>query len=187
MAHNPGNADHTGKGLRLIREYIGNENWDIIQFNWGLHDLCYRHPDSKPFGHQGRKSGRLSTHSRRSEKNLADYYAMISRDDHQIGRILDALQKSGKSKNTVIVFASGAGAWLCSHIWEHYSFTGDKDFLKRMYPVMKGSVEFYLGWLVENPKTGKLVSDRQCLPKTLLLHPTEVKARYVWDRHTTSR
>jgi hypothetical protein len=105
------------------------------------------------------------------KKNLADYYAMISHDDHQIGRILDALQKSGKSKNTIIVFASGAGARLCSHIWEHYSFIGDKDFLKRMYPVMKGSVEFYLGWLVENPKTGKLVSGTAVSPENTFVAP----------------
>ncbi len=65
----------------------------------------------------------------------------------------------------------GAGAWLCSHIWEHYSFTGDKDFLKRMYPVMKGSVEFYLDWLVENPKTGKLVSGPAVSPENTFIAP----------------
>lgn len=65
----------------------------------------------------------------------------------------------------------GAGAWLCSHIWEHYAFTGDKEFLTRMYPVMKGSVEFYLGWLVENPKTGKLVSGPAVSPENTFVAP----------------
>jgi len=65
----------------------------------------------------------------------------------------------------------GAGAWLCSHILEHYSFTGDKDFLKRMYPVMKGSVEFYLDWLVENPVTGKLVSGPAVSPENTFVAP----------------
>lgn len=65
----------------------------------------------------------------------------------------------------------GAGAWLCSHIWEHYSFTGDKEFLKRMYPVMKGSVEFYLDWLVENPETGKLVSGPAVSPENTFIAP----------------
>lgn len=42
--HNPGNAQHTGTGLEHIEEWIGNGDWDIVQFNWGLWDLCYRIP-----------------------------------------------------------------------------------------------------------------------------------------------
>ena len=38
-----------------------------------------------------------------------------------------------------------AGAWLMQHLWEHYAFTGDREFLKRAYPIMKESVEFYPG------------------------------------------
>lgn len=66
---------------------------------------------------------------------------------------------------------TGAGAWICSHIAEHYRFTGDKEFLKRMYPVIKGSVEFYLGRLVENPKTGKLVSGPAVSPENTFIAP----------------
>ncbi|MDY0232358.1 MAG: glycoside hydrolase family 95 protein, partial [Candidatus Saccharicenans sp.] len=40
-------------------------------------------------------------------------------------------------------FTTG-GAWLCTHLWEHYLFSGDVDFLKEVYPAMKGSVEFFL-------------------------------------------
>jgi alpha-L-fucosidase 2 len=65
----------------------------------------------------------------------------------------------------------GAGAWLCSHIWDHYAYTGDKEFLKRMYPVMKGSVEFYLDWLVKNPVTGKLVSGPAVSPENTFVAP----------------
>ena len=45
-----------------------------------------------------------------------------------------------------------AGAWLCQHLWEHYAFTGDREFLRRVYPTMKESAEFYLDFLVEEPK-----------------------------------
>jgi alpha-L-fucosidase 2 len=65
----------------------------------------------------------------------------------------------------------GAGAWLCSHIWDHYLFTGNQDFLERMYPVMKGSVEFYLDWLVENPVTGELVSGPAVSPENTFIAP----------------
>jgi len=42
------------------------------------------------------------------------------------------------------------GAWLCLHIWEHYEFTRDKAFLKRMYPVLKSCVEFFEDFLIED-------------------------------------
>ncbi len=49
------------------------------------------------------------------------------------------------------------GAWLCQHLWEHYAFNGDKGFLRRVYPVLKGAAEFYLGWLVADPQ-GRLTT-----------------------------
>jgi len=66
---------------------------------------------------------------------------------------------------------TGAGAWICQHIGEHYRFTGNKEFIKRMYPVLKGSVEFYLDWLVEHPKTGKLVSGPAVSPENTFIAP----------------
>lgn len=42
VSHNPGNAQDSGNGLEKIKEWIGEEKWDIIQFNWGLWDLYYR-------------------------------------------------------------------------------------------------------------------------------------------------
>jgi alpha-L-fucosidase 2 len=59
----------------------------------------------------------------------------------------------------------GVGAWLAQHLWEHYAFTGDREYLKRAYPVLKESAEFYLDWLVKNPKTGKLVSGPSTSPE----------------------
>lgn len=43
------------------------------------------------------------------------------------------------------------GAWLTQHLWQHYLFTGDKDFLKTYYPVLKGAAQFFLDFLVEHP------------------------------------
>jgi len=58
--HNPGNAQHSGTGLEKIDEWIGDEKWDIIQFNWGLWDLCYRHPDSKVQGNRDKENGKIT-------------------------------------------------------------------------------------------------------------------------------
>jgi alpha-L-fucosidase 2 len=46
---------------------------------------------------------------------------------------------------------SMSGPWFCQHLWEHYRFTGDKEFLRETaYPIMKGAGEFCLSWLVED-------------------------------------
>ncbi|MCQ2256449.1 MAG: glycoside hydrolase family 95 protein [Bacteroidaceae bacterium] len=42
------------------------------------------------------------------------------------------------------------GAWVSTHIWEHYSFSLDKAFLQEYYPVLKGAAEFCMNWLVES-------------------------------------
>ena len=41
------------------------------------------------------------------------------------------------------------GAWLSTHLWEHYSFSQDKEYLKEAFPLIKGAAQFCLNWLVE--------------------------------------
>ena len=48
-------------------------------------------------------------------------------------------------------------AWLCQHLYEHYLFTGDEAFLREAYPIMKSACEFYIDFLVPEPKNGWLV------------------------------
>jgi alpha-L-fucosidase 2 len=63
-------------------------------------------------------------------------------------------------------------AWCCQHLWEHYAFGGDKEFLqKRAFPIMKEAAEFFLDYLVENPKTGKLVSGPSISPENSFRTP----------------
>jgi alpha-L-fucosidase 2 len=50
------------------------------------------------------------------------------------------------------------GAWLCLHLWEHYQFSGDRKFLAKSYPAMKGAAQFFLDTLVEEPKHKWLVT-----------------------------
>ncbi len=51
----------------------------------------------------------------------------------------------------------GGGAWLSRHLWEHYLHTGDIEFLKEAYPIMKGAAEFYDATMVYEPVEGRLV------------------------------
>ncbi len=57
------------------------------------------------------------------------------------------------------------GAWLCQHLWEHYAFTGDQQFLKEYYPIMKGSAQFLLELMVEDPKHHWLVTPFSMSPE----------------------
>jgi len=50
------------------------------------------------------------------------------------------------------------GGWLATHIWQHYLFTGDKDFLKDTYSILKDSALFYVTAMVEDPNTGYLAT-----------------------------
>ena len=55
------------------------------------------------------------------------------------------------------MFPTG-GAWLTTHLWQHYLFTGDKQFLADYYPVMKGAADFLADYLQEHPQYGWLVT-----------------------------
>ena len=49
------------------------------------------------------------------------------------------------------------GGWLSQHLWEHYLFNGDKNYLVSVYPVLKGAAMFYADYLIEHPKYHWLV------------------------------
>lgn len=75
-------------------------------------------------------------------------------------------------------FTTG-GAWLATHLWEHYLYTGDKEFLKKYYPVLKGSAEFFLDFLVKHPKYGSgldwMVTAPSTSPENFPAIPSSVK------------
>ena len=64
-----------------------------------------------------------------------------------------------------------AGPWLCRHLWEHFLFTGDMDFLRdRAYPLMRGAAEFLLDWLVDDG-AGGLKTSPSTSPENCFLEP----------------
>lgn len=56
------------------------------------------------------------------------------------------------------------GAWMCEHIWTHYEYTKDEEFLKSMYPVLRGACEFMMDFLTENSE-GYLVTAPSLSPE----------------------
>jgi alpha-L-fucosidase 2 len=57
------------------------------------------------------------------------------------------------------------GAWLCTHLWEHYQYTMDTNFLKATYPLMEGAVEFFMDFLVPHPNEKWLVTNPSTSPE----------------------
>jgi len=61
------------------------------------------------------------------------------------------------------------GAWLCQHLWEHFQFTQDKEYLKTTaYPIMKDAAIFCLDWLIED-KNGKLITSPSTSPENFFI------------------
>lgn len=71
----------------------------------------------------------------------------------------------------------GAGAWLATHIMEHYYFTLDKVFLADALPILKGATQFYLDWLIPDPKTGELISGPSVSPENTFIAPDGSKSQ----------
>lgn len=69
------------------------------------------------------------------------------------------------------------GAWLCQHLWEHYLYNGDQEFLReKAYPAMKGAAEFFADYLIEDPRSDQkwLISGPSNSPEIggLVMGPT---------------
>ena len=67
-------------------------------------------------------------------------------------------------------FSTG-GAWLCTQLWEHYLYQPDDDYLRKVYPVLKGSALFFVDTLVEHPTEKVLVTCPASSPETLPTRP----------------
>lgn len=62
----------------------------------------------------------------------------------------------------------GGSGWLCRDFWEHYAYTQDKSYLQKVYPVMRGSAEFWLACLIEG-EDGKLITSPSTSPENMLV------------------
>ncbi|MBS1933612.1 MAG: glycoside hydrolase family 95 protein, partial [Bacteroidetes bacterium] len=63
------------------------------------------------------------------------------------------------------------GGWLCLQLWDHYNFSHDISYLKKIYPILLQASRFYLDWLVKDPETGKWVSGPSTSPENSFVAP----------------
>ena len=73
------------------------------------------------------------------------------------------------------------GAWLSQHLWQHYLFTGDKAFLKEMYPVLKGAALFYVDVLQTEPSHNWLVVAPSMSPENTYMSGVGISAGTTMD------
>ncbi len=64
-----------------------------------------------------------------------------------------------------------AGAWMSQHLWDHYDFTRDKNYLRRIFLVLQQAAIFYVDWIVKDPVSGKLVSGPASSPENSFVAP----------------
>lgn len=82
---------------------------------------------------------------------------------HNVDLWLDSSPAGGQA---VWAFWPMAGAWLCAHLWEHYLFTLDRDYLEnKAYPVMKEAALFCLDWLIRDESSGFLITNPSTSPE----------------------
>jgi len=74
-----GNAGHTGMGLAGLPKWLDAKHgkWDVIHFNWGLWDLCYRNPESKTQGRRDKLNGKLTHTPEQYRQNLEKIVAIL--------------------------------------------------------------------------------------------------------------
>ena len=105
----------------------------------------------------------------KAEKPFVDFIKMISKSGEKTAQDLfeakgwavnhtsDVFVRTGVHDSVDCGFFPMAGPWLCINLWEHYEYTADKEYLREIYPLMKGACEFVKDYLVEDDK-GQLVT-----------------------------
>jgi len=80
----PTNARHTGIGLQMINEWLGDSKWDVIHFNWGLHDLCYRSTNPATPNRKDKANGKLDLTFEEYQQNLSKLVDILKATDAKL-------------------------------------------------------------------------------------------------------
>ncbi len=78
------NCGDTKNGLVNIHSWLGDRVWDLIHFNWGLHDLCYRHPEATVYGNRDKVNGSISVEPAAYKANLEKLVEIMQHQARQL-------------------------------------------------------------------------------------------------------
>jgi alpha-L-fucosidase 2 len=107
----------------------------------------------------------------RGKRTAAEYYhapGWVVHHNSDIWAMTNPVGDFGKGSPTWANWYMGAN-WLSRHLWEHYQFTQDKQYLASIYPILKSAAEFSLEWLVKNPE-GKWVTAPSTSPENVFYY-----------------
>ncbi len=114
----------------------------------------------------------LAMNGRETARNMYGNEGWVAHHNMDIWRHTEPID------NCNCAFWPMAAGWLTSHFWEKYLFSGDKDFLKKeVFPLLKGAVQFYQGWLVKNEQ-GYLVTPVGHSPEQNFLYNGQKQATF---------
>ena len=111
---------------------------------------------------------------------------LFDADGWTINHTSDVFGRTGIHDSGDCGFFPMAGPWMCLSLWEHYEYTNDVDYLKEIYPILKGSCQFLCDYLVEN-KDGYLVSTPSNSPENSFYydHPSGERRRSMFTQGAT--
>lgn len=89
---------------------------------------------------------------------------LFNSDGWVVNHTVDAFGRTGVHDSVDCGFFPMAGPWMCLNLWEHYEYTNDKEYLKDIYPVLKGSCQFVCDYLIEDGN-GQLVTSPSNSPE----------------------
>lgn len=75
----PGNGQAAANGAAKLEQWLGDGEWDVIHFNWGLWDLCHRHPESKEQGKRDKERGTILAAPEVCRENLEKCVAILKK------------------------------------------------------------------------------------------------------------
>jgi alpha-L-fucosidase 2 len=148
------------KELRALwsANYTSNIN---VEMNYWLAEDCNLSEMDKPL------LGFIGQLSKTGAEVAKDYYhadGWVTHHNTDIWAMANPVGDFGNGDPKWANWPMG-GSWLTRQLWEHYLFTGDKEFLKeKAYPLMKGSAHFIFSWLIPN-STGHLVTAPSMSPE----------------------
>jgi alpha-L-fucosidase 2 len=103
------------------------------------------------------------------EKTAKAYYNANGWVAHVITNIWGFTEPGESASWGITKVGSG---WLCNNLWEHYAFTNDTNYLRSIYPILKGAAQFYHSMLILDPKSGKMVTAPSSSPENWFYMPS---------------
>jgi len=145
VVHNKGNAMFSANGVKELDKWLGDTKWDIIHFNFGLWDLCYRNPESKVQGNRDKINGELTASLDEYRSNLEK---IASRLDKTGARIIFATttvvppDEAGRIEGDEVNYNKVAVEVMKEHHYEIDDLHSISIDIHKKYPLGVGNVHY---------------------------------------------